>query len=108
MKVTGKIKPLRDVVFVQDMNFDSYKTASGLFIPKDDGKVGGIHPRWGKVWAIGPEQKDVEIGEWVLIEHGRWTRTVEVEQNDGSILEVRMIDNAAIILASQLTPIEEL
>ncbi len=104
MKVKGKIKPLRDLVFIKNMNFDEQRTSSGIFIPRDDGKVNGIRPRWGQVWAIGPEQKEIKIGEWVLIEHGRWTRTVEVEQEDGSILEVRMVDNNAIMAVSETLP----
>jgi co-chaperonin GroES (HSP10) len=86
------------------MNFDSVKTSSGIILPKDDGKVTGIHPRWGRVWAIGPEQKDLKIGEWVLIEHGRWTRTVEFEQEDGSVIEVRMVDNNAVMAVSETLP----
>lgn len=104
MKVKGKIKPLRDLVFIKGMEFDIQTTLSGLIIPKDDGKVTGIHPRWGQVWAIGPDQTELKIGEWVLVEHGRWTRTVEVEQEDGSILEVRMVDNNAIIAVSETLP----
>jgi co-chaperonin GroES (HSP10) len=75
MKVTGKLVPLRDNVFVSDMEFSMQKTASGLYIPSDDGKSSGIHPSWGRVWAIGPRQTNVKVGEWILIEHGRWTRT---------------------------------
>jgi len=104
MKVTGKIRPLRDVVFIVGMDFDAQKTASGLFIPKDDGKVVGIRPRWGKVWAVGPDQTELKIGEWVLVEHGRWTRTVEVEQDNGTVLEVRMVDNNAIMAVSETMP----
>lgn len=104
MKVKGKLKPLRDLVFITGMNFDSARTVSGLFIPKDDGKVTGIHPRWGQVWAVGPDQTELKVGEYVLVEHGRWTRTVEVEQDDGTVLEVRMVDNAAIMAVSETMP----
>lgn len=104
MKVTGKIRPLRDSVFVTDMEFDAQYTASGIFIPSSNGKNQGIHPRWGRVWAIGQEQKDITIGEWVLIEHGRWTRTVEVETETGETIEVRMVDNNAIMLTADYRP----
>ena len=103
MKVEGKSVPLKDKILVSHMNFEMQKTASGLYIPKDNGKSEGIHPRWGKVWAIGPEQTDVSVGEWVLIEHGRWTRTVEVADGD-SVLEVRMVDNNAILAVSDEPP----
>lgn len=104
MKVTGIIKPLGDRVFVSDMEFGEQKTATGIFIPSANGKSEGISPRWGRVWAIGPEQKDLKIGDWILVEHGRWTRTVEVEQKDGSILEVRMVESAAIMMVTEEQP----
>ncbi len=104
MKVRGIVKPLRDLVFVKDMDFDAQKTINGIFIPKDDGKVQGIRPRWGQVWAVGPDQHELSIGDWVLVEHGRWTRTVEVEQDDGTVLEVRMVDNNAIMAVSETLP----
>jgi len=104
MKVKGTLKPLRDLVFIKGMEFDIQTTVAGLVIPKDDGKVTGIRPRWGQVWAIGPEQREISVGEWVLVEHGRWTRTVEVEQDDGTVLEVRMVDNNAIMAVSETLP----
>jgi co-chaperonin GroES (HSP10) len=103
-KVTGTIKPLHDKIFVSNMEFGEQKLSSGLVIPSANGKVTGISPRWGQVWAIGPKQEDVKIGEWVLVEHGRWTRTVEVEQDDGSTLEVRMVDGDAILLSADTPP----
>lgn len=99
MKVTGKIRPLRDSVFVTDMEFGEQRTTSGIVLMSDNGKVQGIHPRWGKVWAVGDAQQDVKIDDWVLVEHGRWTRTIEVEDATG-ITEVRMIDAAAIMMTS--------
>lgn len=104
MKVQGTIKPLRDSVFVTDMEFGEQKTRSGIFIPTDNGKTQGIHPRWGRVWAIGPEQKDVSIGEWILVEHGRWTRTIEIELESGEVLEARMVDSDAIMMSADERP----
>jgi co-chaperonin GroES (HSP10) len=108
MKVTGNILPLKDKVFISDMEFGAQKTSSGLYIPSANGKSSGISPRWGKVWAIGPEQKDVQLGEWILIEHGRWTRTIDVEQDDGSVLEVRMVDGDAIMMSTDEKPVEDI
>lgn len=104
MKVSGKIRPLGSKIFVSDMNFGEQKTSSGIIVPSDDAKGSGIHPRWGKVWAIGKEQKDIRVGQWILIEHGRWTRTIEYETDKGEILELRMVDNDAILLSSDQEP----
>lgn len=102
-KVVGKIIPLRDNVLVSDMEFGLEKTKSGIIVTSDNGKTQGIHPRWGKVWAVGPEQIDIKVGEWVCVEHGRWTRTVEVETEDG-IIELRMIDNNAVLMTADEKP----
>ena len=104
MKVTGTINPLGDKIFVSDMDFGEQKTNGGIFIPSANGKSEGISPRWGRVWAIGPEQKDVNISEWILVEHGRWTRTVEVENADGSIIEVRMVDSKDVMMSADEKP----
>ena len=56
------------------MEFGERKTASGLIIVSDDGKSTGIHPRWGEVIAVGNEQQDVTVGQYVLVAHGRWSR----------------------------------
>ena len=104
MKITGKVLPLRDNIFVSDMEFGMEKTKTGIILHSDDGKSTGVHPRWGKVWAVGPEQTTVSIGEWVLVEHGRWTRGFEYENDDGSVTEFRMIDSDAILLVSDESP----
>lgn len=106
MKVKGKIKPLGDKIFVSDMDFGEQKTKSGIIVPSDNAKGSGIHPRWGKVWAIGNDQTDVKVGEWILIEHGRWTRTIEYENEDGSITELRMVDNDAVLIQTDQKPFD--
>ena len=100
MKVKGTLKPLHDKVFVSDMEFGEQKTAGGIVLQSDNAKSSGVRPRWGKVFAIGPTQTTVKVGEWILIEHGRWTRTIEYENEDGSITELRMVDNDAIMVSA--------
>jgi hypothetical protein len=79
-------------------------TKGGLYIPSSDGKETGIIPRWGKVYAIGPEQKDITVGQWIMVEHGRWTRTVNLEQENGDEIQVRMVDAEAIMCVSDDQP----
>ena len=102
MKVTGKIVPLHDKVFISDMEFGEQKTASGIYIPSANGKSEGISPRWGRVWAVGPDQTDVKVGDWVLMEHGRWSRAAEYENEDGSITKLQKADvNAMMMIADE-------
>ena len=77
-RVEGIFKPLRDGILVRNMDFGEQKTASGLIVLSDDGKAGGIHPRWGEVIAVGNEQQDVNVGQYVMVAHGRWSRGFEL------------------------------
>ena len=102
--VKGKIVPIRDNILVTDMNFDARVTAGGIVLPSDDGKSEGVRHRWGRVWAIGPEQTDVKVGEWILLEHGRWTRGIKVEDENGNEIVIRRADVNAILLVSNEDP----
>lgn len=102
--ITGKIKPLHDKIFVTDMNFGEEKTKAGLILISDNGKGEGVHPRWCRVWAVGPEQQDVEVGEWLLMEHGRWTRTINYQLSDDEVIELRVVDNKGILGVSDVAP----
>ena len=97
------IIPLKKRVLVSDMHFGETKTAGGIILTDDDGTESGIHPRWAKVYAVGKEQDDVQVGQWLLISHGRWSRALKVKKNSVE-LEVRMIDENDILLVSDNEP----
>ena len=99
------LQPLGNTIIVTDMNFDSRITTSGIIIPGDDGKNSGIRPRWAKVYALGPEHNDeqIEIGKWILISHGRWTRGIDIEDAEGK-KTIRKVDPKDILLVSDELP----
>jgi len=99
------ITPLKKRVLVSDMHFGETKTKGGIIMMDDDGSEGGIHPRWGKVYAIGDQQEDVKVGEWVMVSHGRWSRGFKIKKK-GVELEVRMIDENDILLVSEDEPVQ--
>lgn len=106
-KVIGKLKPIRDNIIITDMEFGETKTKGGLVLLSDDGKAEGVKHRWGRVWAIGAEQQDVKVGEWILLEHGRWTRGVTYVQEDGTEITIRRADVKAILAVSDERPSED-
>ena len=93
------VRPVKDHVIVCDMNFDARTSLSGIWIPSTNGKLEGIHPRWGKVYAVGAEQTEIKVGQWVCVKHGRWTRGLEIEDPSGE-KTIRRIDNDDILLIS--------
>ena len=104
--VENDIIPLKKRVLVSHMKFGEIKTKGGIIMPDDDGSDHGIHPRWAKVYAVGSQQKDVKVGEWVMVAHGRWSRAFKVKKQDTE-LEVRMIDENDILLVSDIDPGDE-
>jgi len=82
--VTGKIRPINDNVIVNEMKFDRPVSKGGIILPLDDGKDDGIRPRWAQVYAVGPDQSDFKVGDWVLVSHGRWTRGVQVREDENA------------------------
>jgi len=103
-KVTGNLIPLNDNILITDMNFDARVTAGGIVLLNDDGKSEGIRHRWGRVWKVGPKQLDVKVGEWILLEHGRWTRGVTVVEADGNEITIRRADLNGILAVSEEEP----
>lgn len=102
--IKGKLRPIRDHVLVADMDFDEVQTSSGIYLPNQNGKTGGIKPRWGRVWAVGPQQQDVEVGDWIYVDHGRWTRGMTVEDENGGQVTVRRVDNKDILIKTSEKP----
>ena len=97
------IRALHDHVIVRDMSFDGRQLASGIVLLGDDGKTDGIRPRWAQVYAVGPDQQDISVDQWVLIEHGRWTRGLKVSI-DGEEFVIRRADPDGIIFAQDEQP----
>lgn len=96
-------QPIRDWVIAADMNFEGRQLSSGVILLGDNGRADGIRPRWGQVYAVGPEQTDIRVGDWICVAHGRWTRGLDIEDESGK-RTVRRIDPNDILLVSEDCP----
>ena len=99
----NQICPLNNSVIVSEMIFDQRITSSGIILPNDNGTGSGIRPRWGQVYATGPEQTDVTVGQWICVAHGRWTRGIDIEDESGK-KTLRRIDPDDILMVSDEIP----
>lgn len=105
-----KLRPIHDKVIVTDLERGEKKTKAGIII-MDDSTVAagerGIRPRWARVYAVGPEQKDVSEGEWILLEHGRWTVGQDLTEVEGQPpIRIWLADHDAILAVSAEKPEE--
>ena len=103
----NKLTFFKDHIIVSDMKFEDRITKSGIILKNDDKKSEGIRPRWAKIYGLGPDVKDPElqIGKYILISHGRWTRGITVETPLGE-QTLRKVDPNDILLISD-EPMED-
>ena len=97
------LKPLKDTILVHNIEKGERQLSSGIVLLNDDGKEQGVRSRWAQVYAKGPEVDYVTEGEWVLIEHGRWSRGLKVSDD----LTVYKVDNKSIMATSEEQPKNE-
>ena len=91
------IRAIQNHVLVTGMSFDERVTNGGIVLMGDDKTSSGIRPRWGKVVAVGKEQKHIKVGQYVMVAHGRWTRGIEMEGET-----VRRVDTDDILVVSDV------
>ena len=97
-----KVRAINDDVLITDMDFGEIKTSSGIVLRSDDAQAHGVKPRWGQVYKVGPKQTDVKVGQWILIEHGRWTRKIKID--DGGEKEIQKVEVSAIMAVADERP----
>jgi hypothetical protein len=98
-----KVRALPKDVLVIDMDMGEMVTSSGIVVASDDGKAHGVKPRWAKVYKVGSEVDFVKEGQWILIEHGRWTRKIKIDDGQGE-KEFQKVETKSILLVSDEQP----
>lgn len=103
-----KIKALPNKVLVTNIE-RGMRVVHGILIPDDDGKSEGIRPRWAQVYSVGENVSEVKEGQWILVENGRWTRTMRVKQENGEEINVWGVEwPEAVLMVSDEKPETEI
>ena len=103
--IKGNITPIHDRVLVSDMEFGESKTKGGLIIGSDDGHTRGIKPRWCKVVSKGHKNKDTyKKGDWILVEHGRWSSGFSFADENGKETVLRIVEAKAVMMTGNYKP----
>lgn len=89
-----------DKIFVTELETGPRKTKGGIITPDDNMTVQGVRPRWCQVWRVGSKVSSVEPGDWILVEHGRWSQGIPLDLEDGEI-KVWHVDPEAIMIKSK-------
>lgn len=102
--IADAFRPLKNHVFVSNLDHGMRKTIHGIILPDDNMKESGIRARWGQVFAIGPEVDDLAVGDWVLVEHARWTNGIDLALPDGTERVWQIEYPKSVLLASDVDP----
>lgn len=98
-----KVRALSKDILVVDMDMGEMVTSGGIVVASDNGKAHGVKPRWAKVYKVGSEVDFVKEGQWILIEHGRWTRKIKIDDGEGE-KEFQKVETKSILLVSDEKP----
>ncbi len=97
-----------DKVFAHNMK-GGERVVNGIILANDNGKMHGIRPRWAQIYAVGPEVKHLEVGDWVLIRHGRWTHILNIPDEGGVEKQLRAIEYPdGILMISKTEPVDDI
>jgi len=96
----GHLEAIADHIIIKNIEKEEEKIHNGIIIPSDRGEERGIRPRWAQVYLVGPDQKDIFPNQWILIEHGKWTRGVKLDDE----IVYRKVDPDGILLVTDEKP----
>lgn len=68
-----RLRALSDNILCIEGDFGDQKTESGIIVKSTIGKAEGVVPRWFKVFEVGPKINWLKPGQYVYVQHGRWT-----------------------------------
>lgn len=98
-----KLRALPGRVLVDDIERGD-RIIGKIWIPNDNGKSSGIRPRWAHVYSVGEGITEIQVGQWVLVNHAQWTRGFDIVDDDGNAKTIWQINWPDEVLAVADTP----
>lgn len=98
-----EIKPLSNdvLVFNMEKGYRRNKKTGILFLDDSDFKEYNIKPRWCQVYKVGNKIDFLKEGDWILVEHGRWTTGVRFNDKKYGEIYLQKVDINGILLVSE-------
>jgi len=102
-----KLRAIHDRILCTEIEKGQQTLESGIILLDDDAESGGIRPRWMQVYAIGPAvSKDVVVGEWILVEHGRWSHGITLREDETDLTLWQAEETSILCTAKEKPPVE--
>lgn len=101
-----KLRALNNKILCRHIEKGQQTTSSGIILLDDDNTESGIRPRWMQVYAVGPDVTEITKGQWIMVEHCRWTHGLSMEDHNGKFT-VWSAEEEAVLLVSNEKPESE-
>ena len=87
LDIKGNLKCLPDTLYVERLEVGDRQTSSGIIIPMEDMRLNQrfIKPRWARVYKKADNITNVNVGDWVLLEHGKWSTALNIIDNNKQV-----------------------
>lgn len=81
IEIPEKIECLPNTMYVEKIEYGERKTKGGLVLMKEQMDYEGrfARPRWAKVRYKAKNITNIEVGDWILINHGHWSTSMLME-----------------------------
>ena len=99
-----KLRALHNKILCHYIEKGDQLSTGGILLMDDDNREEGIRPRWMQVYSVGPEVKDVKEGQWVMVEHGRWTHGMTMRDDNNEEFTVWAAEEESILLVADQEP----
>ena len=101
-----KLRPLPGRLYCKALETGLRTSAGGIVLTDDNSAtagVGGVRPRWFQVVNVNIDTNldDIKIGDYVLVEHGRWSRRFSGTDIDN----YSIVEEKAVLLVSEDAPV---
>lgn len=97
------LTPLPGKILVDEIDTGE-RVHNGVIRLSDNMKESGIRPRWCRVFKVAQDIDFVQPGQWILVDHGRWSRGIPVTI-EGIRKNIRVVENHSISLVSDVNPL---
>jgi hypothetical protein len=81
IEIPEQIVCLPNTMYVEKIEYGERKTKGGLVLMKEQMDYEGrfARPRWAKVRYKAENITNIEVGDWILINHGHWSTSMLME-----------------------------
>jgi len=99
-----KLKALTNKILCKEMEKGEQRSRGGIILPDDDISESGIRPRWMQVFSVGPDVTDIKEGQWIMVEHGRWTHGMILRNDNNKEFTIWAAEEESVLLVADEKP----